>query len=206
MKIDSTLKYYNNHAASISKQYETADVSAVQELLLEIFPENSYLLEIGCGSGRDAAFMVENGYHLVAIDASKNMIREAKELHPILENSLQVGIIPDNLDFTDNSFDGIYSIATLMHLERNKIDLSIAKIYNSLKNNGKFLFSVPIHREDLNQNNTDEKGRYFTIMNQNEWLDICYSKGFKKIKTFISDDGLNRKDVKWLTCVLWKNI
>lgn len=206
MKIDNTLKYYNNHAESISKQYESANVSAIQKLLLEVFPKDSNLLEIGCGSGRDAAFMLEKGYAILAIDTSKNMIKEAKKLHPKLEDSLQVATIPSNLDIRDKSFDGVYSIATLMHLEKSKIDLSIAKIYSCLKNNGKFLFSVPLRRKDLNLENYDEKGRYFTIMNQNEWLDICYSKGFEKIKVFISNDGLNRKDVKWLTCVLWKNI
>lgn len=204
--MNKTLKYYNNHSESISKQYESADVSAIQKLLLEVFSKDSNLLEIGCGSGRDASFMLENGYKILGIDASKNMIKEAKKLHPKLEDSLQAAIIPDNLDIRDNSFDGVYSIATLMHLEKNKIDFSIAKIYSCLKNNGKFLFSVPLRRKDLNLENYDEKGRYFTIMNQNEWLDICYSKGFEKIKIFISNDGLNRKDVKWLTCVLWKNI
>jgi len=204
--VNKTLKYYNNHSESISKQYESADVSAIQKLLLEVFSKDSNLLEIGCGSGRDASFMLENGYKILGIDASKNMIKEAKKLHPKLEDSLQAAIIPDNLDIRDNSFDGVYSIATLMHLEKNKIDFSIAKIYSCLKNNGKFLFSVPLRRKDLNLENYDEKGRYFTIMNQNEWLDICYSKGFEKIKIFISNDGLNRKDVKWLTCVLWKNI
>jgi SAM-dependent methyltransferase len=202
--VNETIKYYNNHAESISKRYEVADVSVVQKLLLEVFPENSYLLDIGCGSGRDASFMMENGYKIVGIDASYNMIQEAKKLHPKLEDLLQVVNIPDNLDFKDNSFEGVYSIATLMHLDKNKIDLSITKIYNCLKNDGKFLFSVPILRTDLNQDNYDEKGRYFTIMDQSEWLDICYSKGFKKIKILISNDGLNRKGIKWLTCVLWK--
>lgn len=139
--MNNTLNYYKDNAKSLSKRYESADVSKVKKLLLEIFPKESYLLEIGCGSGRDANFMTENNYKILPVDASKEMIEEAKTIHPLLKNLLQVRKIPDELDFDNIFFDGIYSIATLMHLEKNDIDLVISKIYNYfLKIKGCFYF------------------------------------------------------------------
>jgi len=47
-----TIEYYKKNARLLAKRYESANVSKVQKLLLEVFPKKSYLLEIGCGSVR----------------------------------------------------------------------------------------------------------------------------------------------------------
>ena len=133
-----TIEYYKKNARLLAKRYESANVSKVQKLLLEVFPKKSYLLEIGCGSGRDASFMIDNNYKILGIDASREMIDEAKNIHPLLDNLLQVAIIPNELSFDNNSFDGIYSIATLMHLEKDDIEITINKIYSYLKAKGIF--------------------------------------------------------------------
>ena len=46
-------------------------------ILLKTFPPKLQLLEIGCGSGRDASFMYQHGYDVLAIEGSKEMIAEA---------------------------------------------------------------------------------------------------------------------------------
>ena len=63
-----TLSYYENNAKYLSQRYESAKVGNIHSLLLSTFPSKSYLLEIGCGSGRDAGFMYQNGYDILAID------------------------------------------------------------------------------------------------------------------------------------------
>lgn len=202
--MNTTMSYYKNNAKSLSRRYESANVDRIQELLLEVFSKNSNLLEIGCGSGRDANFMLENNYKLTAIDASKEMILEAKKIHPLLENSLHVVTIPDELSFNNNSFDGAYSIATLMHLEEKAIKKSIKKVYDILKDKGIFLFSVSIKRNDIDKNFKDFKGRHFTTISKNKWLKICNHIGFKTIKTVVTNDGLDRDGIVWLTCIMGK--
>jgi len=204
--MNTTILYYKQNAKSLVQRYESANVDEVHKLLLEVFQKNSFLLEIGCGSGRDANFMFNNDYKLLGIDASKEMINEAKITHPVLENSLQVITIPDELNFEDNKFDGIYSIATLMHLEKDKVERTIEKVHYTLKEKGIFLFSVSIQRDDINVNNQDINGRYFLTMDKKEWLNICHSKGFKTIKIITTNDGLNRKGIVWLTCVMEKTV
>lgn len=85
---NNTVNYYEQNANSLINRYESADVSEVQELLLKTFEQNSELLEIGCGSGRDASFMIKNNYDVTAVDGSKNMIYEARKIHPELVNKL----------------------------------------------------------------------------------------------------------------------
>jgi len=157
-----TLSYYENNAKDLSQRYESANVENIHALLLKTFPSKSYLLEIGCGSGRDAAFMHGKGYDVLAIDGSSEMIAETKRCHPELAGSLEVMKIPNELHFESSSFDGVYSIATLMHLDKSAIDQTIEKVAAILKTNGKFFFSVSLQRDDVDHDGKDEKGRHFT--------------------------------------------
>lgn len=200
---NNTLLYYQNNSLSLVDRYESADVSEVQQLLLQTFHTNGKLLEIGCGSGRDASFMIKNNYNVFAIDGSENMIREAKKNHPNLSNNLLHRVLPNELTF-DEKFDGIYSIATLMHLTKNDVDETISKIYNLLKGNGFFLMSVSLFRDDVDKNGFDEKGRFFLILTKNEWLSICRNAGFKISNVKTNKDGLSRENIEWLTLVAEK--
>ncbi len=201
-----TLSYYENNAKDLSQRYESAKVDNIHSLLLNTFPSKSYLLEIGCGSGRDASFMYQKGYQVFAIDGSSEMIAEAKRCHPELADSLEVMKIPDKLHFEPSSFDGVYSIATLMHLDKDAIDRTIEKIAMILKLGGKFFFSVSIQRDDVNDQGKDEKGRHFTTMSELEWVTCCEKYGLQLEHSEITADGLGRDGIVWLTCVVRKEI
>ena len=95
--MNKTLSYYENNAKHLSQRYESANVDNIHALLLNTFPSKSYLLEIGCGSGRDADFMYRNAYDILAIDGSIEMIAEAKRCHPELADRLEVMKIPDEI-------------------------------------------------------------------------------------------------------------
>ncbi|MEA3455290.1 MAG: class I SAM-dependent methyltransferase [Campylobacterota bacterium] len=177
--MQKTLSYYENNAKHLSQRYESAKVDHIHALLLNTFPSNSYLLEIGCGSGRDAGFMQRNGYDVLAIDGSREMIAEANRCHPELADSLEVMKIPDELEFEPSSFDGVYSIAMLMHLDKSVIDQTIQKIAMLLKAGCKFFFSVSIQRDDVDDQGKDEKGRYFITMSELEWIAVCKKYGLK---------------------------
>lgn len=200
---NNTLSYYQKNSSLLVDRYESADISKVQQLLLQTFCTNGKLLEIGCGSGRDASFMIKNNYDIIAIDGSKNMINEAKKIHPNLSNNLFHKILPNELTF-DEKFDGIYSIATLMHLTKNDLKAVLLKIFNLLKENGFFLMSVSLFRNDVDKNGYDEKGRFFLILTKNEWLNMCRDAGFKIRDVKINKDGLNRDNIEWLTLIAEK--
>ena len=201
-----TLSYYENNAKHLSQRYESAKVENIHSLLLNTFPSKSYLLEIGCGSGRDASFMHQNGYDVLAIDGSREMIAEAKLCHPELLDKMELIKIPDELNFESSSFDGVYSIATLMHLEEDSIDSTLEKIAMMLKPSGKFLFSVSIQRYDVNEQGKDEQGRHFTIMSEAEWVSYCEKYGMQLEHKEITGDGLDRDGIVWLTCIVRKVI
>ena len=199
-KIVNSLNYYEENANSLISRYESADVSEVQQLLLQTFEKNSKLLEIGCGSGRDASFMTKNYFDVTAIDGSKNMIEESKKIHPELSEKLFHKTLPNDLEF-NQTFDGIYSIATLMHLSENDLKNTLSKIYNLLNENGKFLMSVSLFRDDIDENGFDDKGRFFLVLSFENWKNFLENVGFKILNTKTNSDSLGRGGIEWLTLV-----
>lgn len=199
----NTLSYYENNFIALVNHYELADVNDVQKLLLQTFEQNLTLLEIGCGSGRDASFMTKNYFDITAIDGSKNMIEEAKKIHPELSEKLFHKTLPNDLDF-DKKFDGIYSIATLMHLSEKDLRKTILKIYDLLNQNGKLFMSVSLFRDDVDENGFDDKGRFFLVFSFDKWINLLKNAGFKILEVETNKDGLNRNGIEWLTMVAEK--
>lgn len=199
----NTLSYYENNFIALVNRYELADVNDVQKLLLQTFEQNLTLLEIGCGSGRDASFMTKNYFDITAIDGSKNMIEEAKKIHPELSEKLFHKTLPNDLDF-DKKFDGIYSIATLMHLSEKDLRKTILKIYDLLNQNGKLFMSVSLFRDDVDENGFDDKGRFFLVFSFDKWINLLKNAGFKILEVETNKDGLNRNGIEWLTMVAEK--
>ena len=149
--------------------------------------------------------MQSHGYAVLATDGSEEMVAEAKRCHPELAERLKMLQIPEGLHFEAERFDGVYSIATLMHLEEDAIEKTIEKIVSLLKPGGKFFFSVSVQRDDVDEEGNDAKGRHFTALSKEAWVEYCKKYGFVLEDAIVSGDGLDREGIIWLTCVVRKN-
>lgn len=70
------------------------------------------LLDVGCGTGRLAARLVELGYSLTGVDISHGMLRRMARL----TTAAPVAAYGYALPFADDVFDGALTIATLHHI------------------------------------------------------------------------------------------
>jgi SAM-dependent methyltransferase len=83
------------------------------QTLLATFPTGTKLLDLGCGTGIDAAYLAARGYSVLATDASPAMVERTQDR--LLENGLEqrastrvIGL--DELHLLQGeTFDGIYS-------------------------------------------------------------------------------------------------
>ncbi|WDP83980.1 MAG: class I SAM-dependent methyltransferase [Desulfobacter sp.] len=201
----STLRYYNENAEQTAARYETADVSDLHILLKNSFKPSANLLELGCGSGRDASFMMSQGFKVIGIDGSNAMVKSALIHHPELSGCLHTIEIPKGLSAKLGPFEGVFSIATLMHLSRPDIEKTMVAIRSLLISKGLFFFSVPIQRDDTQKNEFNGKGRRFTALTQDDWLNLCKRYGFKTIQSSITKDGLGRDSIFWMNCLMEKS-
>ena len=73
--------------------------------------KQAQMLEIGCGEGRDAAYLLKEGYHLLATDLSGEAIAYCREKYPdFRENFCTLDCLNERLE---QKFDFIYAVAVL---------------------------------------------------------------------------------------------
>lgn len=196
---DSTLAYYEANAAAIAFRYEEAQMHNLHSRLIDYLSGCSKLLELGCGSGRDASFLKANGFFVIALDGSPAMLCRALNLHPELDGFLLNCVLPCNLPFRNESFGGIYSIASLMHLGPTALDQTLAEVTRILAPGGYFVFSTPLYRGDLDPDGRDKEGRFFCLMSAADWQRACSLHDLSILETSITADGLSRNEVQWFT-------
>ena len=107
----------------------------VEEIIKKYHLEKVNILEIGCGEGRDAKYLLDKNYKVLAIDISKEAIDYCKKNDIIHKDSYKVVNVLD--DDSKDKYGFIYSIACLHMLVLDKDRNNFYKyIYNHLEDNG----------------------------------------------------------------------
>jgi len=178
-----TITYYSTEAKNISDKYNSVP-SGIHQFFKAAFVEGTKILDIGCGSGRDMAELVKNGFDAYGVDASSEMVQYAQEQYPELKGRIEKGVLP-NLEMPfGGTFDGVLCCAVLMHLPKEELFDSVFAIRKLLKENGRLLVSIPEDRPDIDENCRDDKGRLFNSVRP-EYLQLL----FERLGFLLSGDG-----------------
>lgn len=187
----STLNYYNNNANEFVENTFSVDTTSTINVFVKNIPFGGSILDVGCGSGRDTKYFLELGYKVTAFDASLELANLASQKinHPVLHLQVQDMV-------WNNKFDGVYAMASLLHLPKEEVPKAIEKCLTALKDGGKFFASFKFGEGE----SFDNKGRYFSYFTIKELNDIM-SK-FPNVEKFEvvqsgTEDALKR-DVIWL--------
>lgn len=193
-----TLAFYTNNAADIAQRYESV-ASPVECYFSAAFMPGSRVLDIGCGSGRDAARLLANGFDAYGIEPVAALREAAMAAHPELAGRIDAGALPHTGDAFKGDFDGILCTAVLMHLpDTDLLDAALA-IRRLLKSNGRILLSIPASRGDVQSGNRDQGGRLFSPYSADEISLLFERLGFAPIGRWSSEDVLGRSGTSWIT-------
>ncbi len=99
------------------------------------------ILELGCGTGNDAARLAGEGYSVTAIDLSAEAIAQARARYGSLARFL-VADVARRLPFADGSFDAVMSNVAL-HMFSNAVTRAVfAQVGRLVRAGGLFVFHV----------------------------------------------------------------
>lgn len=192
--INRTLKYYNDNAIELSKKYNSITFNSIQEIITSYLDGAKKVLEVGCGSGRDANYMINNGFDVIGVDGSIEMLNNAEAKYPNLKGRLLKAILPNEFPSFEYKFDGAYSIATLMHFDKVDIDKILKKMHSVLKPDSPVYISISEKR-----NNADE--RYFIDFTKSDWVEVFQQNDFA-INKIIETQGATNKEIVWFSFLL----
>ena len=113
-------------------------IRAMMQPFIRRLPKGGLILDAGCGPGRDARVFAEMGYVVIGIDYSQEMLRLARA-----EGRLDVRLMDmRDLDFNDESFDGVWANASVHHLSNRDLRLVLAEFQRVLRPGGVLFVSV----------------------------------------------------------------
>lgn len=202
MRVDpKTLAYYTENATEIARRYESV-VSPVERYFAMAFTPGARVLDVGCGSGRDAARLLNCGYDAYGIEPVEGLRHAATAVHPELVGRISEGGLPRTGDAFGGEFDGILCSAVLMHVpDTDLLDAGLA-IRRLLKPGGRLLLSIPASRGDFLSGDRDSNGRLFSPYSADEISLLLGRLGFAPISRWGSEDVLGRSGTSWTTLLL----
>ena len=134
VKINSTIRWYNQNAQKFANLVESQQPVDYLSDFLELLPPSPVILDAGCGSGRDSVYFNHQGCQLTGLDLSTELLKIAKKRCPSC--SFVLGDLR-NLPFPDNSFDGVWAQASLLHLRTNQdVTKALQEFARVVKKNG----------------------------------------------------------------------
>lgn len=196
-----TLDAYEESASEWAGRYESAEMADLHTILIQHLPPAALVLEVGCGSGRDAAFLLGQGFEITAVDGSNMMLEEASRRHPELASRLQLAAVPFDPEnpLLKRKFSAVLMIALVMHLTDAELREAISQFREILNPGGLVILSASIGRKEV-ADRRDAKGRLFIERLPSDIEGFFYSAGFQRIASNQNDDSLARS-VQWFTLV-----
>jgi len=125
---------YASEARDLLKRYEAVSFKDVHSHVLSYFPSNpSSVVDIGSGTGRDAAYLAAQGHTVLAVEPTLELREGAKRLHTSPRIEWLDDRLPDlkSVHARCETFDVMILNAVWMHLDcRQRADgmQSIAKL------------------------------------------------------------------------------
>ena len=194
--IDKTLKYYNENAQSFASGTVSVKFTEVQDKFLEKLNPGAYILDFGCGAGRDTKYFLSRGYQVDAVDGSEQLCRIASEYTGIKVRQM----LFQELDEKEK-YDGIWACASILHLPKKQLREVLENMYAALKSEGWIYTSFKYGEFEGERN-----GRYFTDFTTDTFKDFIHDMhGLKIEEQWITGDVRpGRGEEKWLNLLLQK--
>jgi ubiquinone/menaquinone biosynthesis C-methylase UbiE len=115
-----------------------ANLVALADRLARHAGQDGLILDIGCGPGRDTAWLERSGRRVVGLDLSFQMLKQAQRItHGRLA---QVNM--KALGLQDDCAGGIWCCAALLHLPKAEAPLALTEFRRLLRAGGMLIISV----------------------------------------------------------------
>jgi len=135
-----TLAAYNHDAAAFARDWHEQPAPVdLHEIVTRFFIKGGSSADIGCGSGREVAWLNANGYPAVGFDASDGLLTEARSRYPDL--NFAWAELPALRGIAANTYDNVLCETVIMHLDHIRIAPSVRRMLDIVKPGGIFYLS-----------------------------------------------------------------
>jgi SAM-dependent methyltransferase len=188
--------YYDAHAESLADGYEDLDAAATHPELFAMAAarKGMTILDVGAGTGRDAAALAALGHAVTAVEPSDRMATLARALHPGGGVELFSDAMPGLASLGARTFDLVVVSAVWMHLPPADRPRAFARLAGLTARRGVIYLTLRIGPPDALRGifpvDVEEVGRLAAV------------NGLVMRNLGRSTDLLGRRDVHWEALIL----
>lgn len=188
---------YGDNAPALAEQYESITFADVHHEVMHLFPSApARILDVGAGSGRDAAALAMLGHRVVAVEPTDALRQEGLRLHSGKPIEWVDDHLPDLLQLhrRKDRFDLILLTAVWMHLDIQERRTAMESLAGLLSEDGRISMSLrygPV-----------PQGRRMFEVSADETVELARSHGLDAIHVAERSDMLGRPDIRWAFVVL----
>ncbi|MCA8232495.1 class I SAM-dependent methyltransferase [Burkholderia cenocepacia] len=152
-----TLDAYDAHAAQYAQDW--LDQAAPDDMyaLLEQHFSPGLTADVGCGAGRDTAWLAARGFDVRGYDASAALLDEARWRHRGL--TFELAALPALAGVPSGTFRNVLCETVVMHLEQADAAAAAARLADLLMPGGTLYLSWRVAGNGMLR---DERGRLYT--------------------------------------------
>jgi SAM-dependent methyltransferase len=162
----STLAAYDAASAQFAQEWREQPAPEDMYQLLERYFRPGTTVDIGCGSGRDVAWLRENGFDTSGYDVSGGLLREARLACP--GAFFGVARLPELDGVSRGTFANVLCETVIMHLDPSEIGLSVRNLVSLLEPGGTMWLSWRVTHD---ANRRDDAGRLYASFGDRVVLD-----------------------------------
>jgi SAM-dependent methyltransferase len=154
-----TLSAYDLDAHAFATDWESQPTASDMHAVVKRFFKPGPTADIGCGSGRDAAWLSHAGLPTIGYDPSEGLLAEARRLHPKVR--FHRSSLPELHGIANASLTNVLCETVIMHLRPVLITPSVQKLMAILKPGGTLYLSW---RVSDGADKRDEYGRLYAAV------------------------------------------
>jgi len=189
---------YDAYAERLAERYESIEADRVHAAFLDFLPAGAQrlALDVGAGSGRDAAWLASRNFEVVAVEPSDRMRAEAVRRHGTVGVRWLADRLPDlgRVHALGLSFDVILLSGVFMHISPKERPRAFRKLVTLLKPGGLLLISV--------RDGIGHPERPMWEVTTGELEALARAHGLAVLERSASTDQLGRDDVHWTSFAL----
>lgn len=161
----TTLQTYDEYAASYAQDWRDQPPPADMYALLVRYFGQGPTADIGCGAGRDVAWLAENGFDVRGYDGSDSLLSEARAAYPGLR--FDRATLPALDGVAQGAFENVLCETVIMHLAPTEIDAATRNLLALLGPGGTLYLSW---RVTEGESQRDKLGRLYAAFDRESVL------------------------------------
>lgn len=192
----ATLRFYAEKAEIYVASGPGGVSRNLYNFLTKLTPGAS-ILELGCGSGRDAEAMIKAGFIVEPTDGTPEIARQAEER---LSRKVRVMRF-DELDDSEE-YDAVWANASLLHVPRPTLPHILGLVFKALRPGGLHFASYKTGGLE----GRDDHGRYFNYLERAEVLELYRTVAPWEVEEVLDyvEDGYLGKRSPWVAITVRK--